>query len=129
MSSRPPITDSPLFWLLLYGSFALSSLLVIGPKHARREERRLRMFESRQKSDLWRAQQAVAAGYWGRLWAPWLFSDAPGDQAADDASQGEGADPRQSAQPLALWLVTVLLLAALAVALRYRNRPRPPPDA
>lgn len=44
----PPLTDSPWFWLLLFGTMALIMLAAIEPKFARRQERLERMHASRQ---------------------------------------------------------------------------------
>jgi hypothetical protein len=49
MPSRPaPATDSPLFWLLLFGSVGLVMLTAIEPKFAKRQQRIERMQQSRE---------------------------------------------------------------------------------
>ena len=49
MLPRPaPITDSPLFWLLLFGSVGLVMLTLVEPKFATRQERIQRMQQSRE---------------------------------------------------------------------------------
>lgn len=45
-----PLTDSPLFWLMLFGSVGLVMLAAVEPKFARRQERIERMQESRKRS-------------------------------------------------------------------------------
>ncbi|HVX12101.1 MAG TPA: hypothetical protein VHC22_13050 [Pirellulales bacterium] len=59
MASPPPITDSPLFWLLLFGSVGLVLLTAIEPKFALRQERIERMHESR---ELGRQRTGTAIG-------------------------------------------------------------------
>jgi hypothetical protein len=58
-SPPPPITDSPLFWLLLFGSVGLVLLTAIEPKFALRQERIERMHESR---ELGRQRTKTATG-------------------------------------------------------------------
>jgi hypothetical protein len=41
-------TDSPWFWLLLFAVVGLAALLVIGPKHVRRQQRLVRMQQARE---------------------------------------------------------------------------------
>ena len=49
MIPRPaPLTDSPWFWLLLFGSVGLVMLTAVEPKFAKRQERIERMHQSRQ---------------------------------------------------------------------------------
>ena len=45
---RPPITDSPWFWLELFSGMALVGILVIGPKFVQRQGQIERRFEGRQ---------------------------------------------------------------------------------
>src|SRR5262245_54879706 len=48
-SSRPLLTDSPWFWLLLFAGMALAALLVVSPKYARRQEGVERKFHAREE--------------------------------------------------------------------------------
>ncbi|HEX3657799.1 MAG TPA: hypothetical protein VHY91_20810 [Pirellulales bacterium] len=49
-SDPPPAraSDSPWFWLLLFAVVGLAALLVIGPKHVRRQQRLVRMQHARE---------------------------------------------------------------------------------
>jgi hypothetical protein len=50
MIPRPaPITDSPLFWVLLFGSVGLVMLTAIEPKYIKRQERISRMQQTRER--------------------------------------------------------------------------------
>jgi hypothetical protein len=55
----PPVTDSPWFWLMLFGSVALVMLAAVEPKFARRQERLERMQQSRQSG---RSAERAAGG-------------------------------------------------------------------
>lgn len=45
---RPPITDSPWFWVELFSGMALLGILIIGPKFVQRQGQIERRFEGRQ---------------------------------------------------------------------------------
>ncbi|HET6880227.1 MAG TPA: hypothetical protein VFI31_08735 [Pirellulales bacterium] len=99
MIPRPaPLTDSPWFWLLLFGSVGLVMLTAVEPKFAKRQERIERMHQSRQ----------------------------PGRQAgADPAEARERAEtpfwqPTRQAtlRPLMLFLAGVLVAGVVAMQIR-----------
>lgn len=46
-SPRPPITDSPWFWLYVFATAGVLSLLLIGPKFGARQSQLDRQFEGR----------------------------------------------------------------------------------
>jgi hypothetical protein len=46
---RPPITDSPWFYVLAFSSMALLALLVIGPKYGKRQSRLERNYQARER--------------------------------------------------------------------------------
>ena len=47
---KPPITDAPWFWLLIFSMMALVALVAIGPKYGRRQEIVERRFEARRET-------------------------------------------------------------------------------
>ncbi|HEV3340327.1 MAG TPA: hypothetical protein VG125_08215 [Pirellulales bacterium] len=107
MTSRPaPITDSPLFWVLLFGSVGLVMLAAIEPKYIKRQERIERMQQSRQ-----RAQAAQVA------------SPRVSERELEAGSAERSTPvwrPTQSAtlRPLMLFLAAVLLAALVVMHLR-----------
>jgi hypothetical protein len=54
-SPKPPLADSPLFWMLLFGLVALAALVVVGPRYARRQGQLQQKWEARERI----ARQAV----------------------------------------------------------------------
>jgi hypothetical protein len=95
-ASRPPtgpVTDSPLFWLIVFVTMALVMSVTVQPKFARRQERLDRMHESRQ-----RARPAVG-----------------------DAPNAQGAAADEPPQPVQSWhpsrRVTLRPLTAVLAAL------------
>lgn len=97
---RPaPITDSPLFWLLLFGSVGLVLLTAIEPKFIKRQERIERMHESRQRArpaDRGQTRDLTAAPAW----------------------QPTG---RVSLRPLMLFLAGVLLVTMVVMQFRRQR--------
>lgn len=93
-----PTTDSPLFWLLLFGSTALIMLAVIEPKFAKRQERLERMSQSRV-----RAAQNIAAG------------DTKPRDPDDAATPRWEAERRPTLQPLILFIGFVVLASSLVM--------------
>ncbi|MBL8829161.1 MAG: hypothetical protein JNM18_19415 [Planctomycetaceae bacterium] len=49
-SAHPPLTDSPFFWLVVFGAAALIGGLAIAPKYTQRMDRVERMYEARNKA-------------------------------------------------------------------------------
>lgn len=49
MPSRPPLTDIPWFWAVLFCSVALIGILTVGPKFARRQAQLERRAEARER--------------------------------------------------------------------------------
>lgn len=47
--AKTPLTDSPWFWVLLFGGMACVALVAIGPKYARRQEAVERRFQAREE--------------------------------------------------------------------------------
>lgn len=101
-----PVTDSPLFWLLLFGSMGLVMLTVVEPKFIKRQERIDRMHQSRQRT-LRQAPQA---------------SDGAGGQLANRAETPVWRPGKQaSLRPLMLFMAGVLVTAMIAMQLRRRK--------
>ena len=100
-----PVTDSPLFWLLLFGSVGLVMLTAVEPKFIKRQERIERMHQSRQ-----RARQ-------------------PAQRGSDDAGQsGESAEApvwrpgkQASLRPLMLFMAAVLAVAMIVLHVRRQQ--------
>lgn len=46
-TNRHRLTDSPWFWVMLFAGVALAALVVVGPKHLRRQQRLVRMQNAR----------------------------------------------------------------------------------
>jgi hypothetical protein len=100
----PPITDSPLFWLLLFGSVGLVMLAAVEPKFVKRQERIERMQQSRQldrRSDM----PAAARG----------TSPTPSETPAWQPSR------RATLRPLAVFLAAMLVAAMGVMHLRRRQ--------
>jgi hypothetical protein len=45
--SHPSLTESPLFWICVFGGMALLGLAIIGPKYAQRHGRLVQQYEAR----------------------------------------------------------------------------------
>ncbi len=122
MHSTPPpqtshqLSDSPLFWLLLFGGVAIFAAALIQPKFAQREARLERMYQARQKA----AARMNARSGAGQGAAPEIGA------ARDD--QNPGASARVADEPMVSLRSLMLLLAALMVAasIAYAIYRRPP---
>jgi hypothetical protein len=103
MIPRPaPITDSPLFWLLLFGSVGLVMLTAIEPKYIKRQERISRMQQTRER---------VHSAHTG--------ADRPVEEEADRTSWRPAQ--RASLRPLMLFLVALLIAAMIVMQLRRQK--------
>jgi len=104
------LSDSPWFWLLMFGAAAVAALAVIGPKHIRRQERLVRMQAARE-----RVQTAAKA--------------ADGSQPpAEDSVQEAVEQPHVSVRPLMAFLASALFIAALVAGWIQVRTPPAPPD-
>jgi hypothetical protein len=56
--AKPPISDSPLFWMFLFGLVALVAVTVVGPRYARRQGQLQQKYEAREQI----ARQAAEPG-------------------------------------------------------------------
>jgi hypothetical protein len=104
MIPRPaPITDSPLFWVLLFGSVGLVMLTAVEPKYIQRQERIVRMQQSRE-----RARPAV---------------DPAGENRQNTAQTAPAWQPiqRASLRPLMLFMAGVLLVAMIVMHVRRQQ--------
>lgn len=107
---RPPITDSPWFWVMLFALMALGAIVAIGGKYGRRQAGIERQFQARQRI----VEQQVAG-------------NSPA-AASRTTAQEHGSPPRDFSQPgetlVPLWpLAAVLVLVALfAAGMLWRSR-------
>ena len=103
--AKAPITDSPWFWLFLFGVFGLAALAAIGPKYVRRQALIERQFYAREEIVRRQSQSAE-------------------DRAASTAQPAE-APPGElliPLRPLALLLSGVLLVLFIIWALRRQSQ-------
>jgi hypothetical protein len=105
-----PLSDSPLFWLLLFGGMALAMAALIQPKFDQREARLERMYHSRQLA----AQRSVAK-------ANRPQSDAT--QPPPTSAEYRPGEPIITVRSLMFLLAALLLAAALAIVLMRRRPP------
>ena len=108
--SPKPLSDSPLFWLLLFGGMALAMAALIQPKFEQREARLERMYHSRQLA----AQRSAAKANQASPGA------APEDSTAPEY---QPAEPIVTIRSLMFLLAALLLAASLAIVL-MRRRPK-----
>jgi hypothetical protein len=111
-ASRPRLTDSPWFWLLIFANAALVGLTLIGPKYDRRQGAIERRYEARQEIAR-RAQEG----------SPEEANPSAG------AAEGPGDEytlPGNSARivPLRSLAVALVLLNALAIVVFCMSRLR-----
>ena len=96
---RPPITESPWFWLALFGGVGLLGVMVIGPKYAVRTARIERMQGTRERVAMERAQGTVAAN-----------AQTPPAETAS-AFEHEPYLPADNRPPLTLlWLAGIMIV-------------------
>ena len=90
---RPPITDSPWFWVELFSGMALLGILIIGPKFVQRQGQIERRFEGRQHA----------------------YSDPAGEGTAEPvlASRETEGGNRVSLMPLAALVALVMGISAV----------------
>jgi hypothetical protein len=113
MTTTPakPLSDSPWFWLLLFGSMALAMLTAIEPKFTRRYERLERMHEARNQVAL---RSAASHGE--------QVAEA-GDDSAEPIALNSGGG---TLRPIMFVLAGLMFAAVLAMAvLRRRAEPSP----
>lgn len=108
--SSAPLTDSPLFWLALFGVFGVAAMFVIGPKYAVRQGNIETRFQNRQIAGRWQGETIESA------------------EAIEAARLPVAANQRELLIPLApLFVVLGVLVAALVGGLIWRNFKASPP--
>ena len=107
---RPPITDSPWFWVLLFSGMALAALLAIGPKYGGRQARLERQYQARERIVAERAEEN---------------SQARAERTNEEPERREFAAADETLIPL--WPLAVILSVAviLAAIMLFRGRRRP----
>lgn len=110
MSARATLTDSPWFWLFLFGGMGLVAVIAVGPKHARRQERLDRMQQTR-RNQLIAYENGVS------------LEDAASVDADDQPPDASANQRLPLASSLGVFLAGALALAWLARGiLRQRGR-------
>jgi hypothetical protein len=109
--ARPPVTDSPWFWVMIFSVMALGALVAIGGKYARRQSAIERQYQARERVALRQPAENNSAGVERNL--------------AEDTPRREFASPDDTLVPL--WPLATLLaaVAAFAIVMLYRGRGRP----
>jgi FtsH-binding integral membrane protein len=110
---RPPITDSPWFWVLLFSSMAMVALLVMSHKYTRRQAIIERHYQANER-----------------------VTEQFENKSPDTARTDDGQSPRPFASPghnlITLWPLAVLmaLIAATSATMLYRtSRAVPGPES
>ncbi|HWB10577.1 MAG TPA: hypothetical protein VG826_15210 [Pirellulales bacterium] len=112
----PPVTDSPLFWVLLFGSVGLVMLTAVEPKYIKRQERIARMQQTRERVHTSRAAGSPQV-------APALRD---GEAIATQPRPGEEPTAWQpvkqaSLRPLMLFLACLLIVAMISMQVRRQR--------
>jgi hypothetical protein len=102
VTSKPPLTDSPWFWVLLFSVVGLVSLVVISGQYGKRQARIERQYQARERI---------------------------GDNAVNDPTRPEYATPDNTLVPI--WPLGVLLVATAvgSAIMLQRERSRVAPVA
>jgi hypothetical protein len=106
---RPPVTDSPWFWVMMFSTMALAALLAIGPKYGGRQARLERQYQARER---------IVAEQTGN-------SRAHSERIDHQAERREFATADDTLVPL--WPLAAILsfVAILSAIMLYRGRGRP----
>ena len=109
-TKRPPLTDSPWFWLLVFSGMALAALLAIGPKYGGRQARLERQYQARERIAAQRAVENI---------------DTESERTNDQAERRDFASPEDTLIPL--WPLAVILsvVVVFAAIMLIRGRGRP----
>ena len=99
--ARPPLTDSPWFWVLAFSLMALLALAVLNGKYGRRQSREERKYQ---------AAERIAAGERGF------------DASSQAANRRPYSTPGETLIPL--WPLALILLVISVVALAMLRRER-----
>ena len=102
--ARPPLTDSPWFWVLAFSLTAIAALAAISGKYGRRQSNDERQYQ---------AAERIAAGETG---------SAASSESTGRRPYATPGDPLIPLWPLTLILATIALVAALML---WRSRRGP----
>jgi Flp pilus assembly protein TadB len=107
------LSDSPWFWLLMFGAAAVAALAAVAPKHVRRQERLVRMQAARE-----RLQSAAVRSAAGPNSSP---------PSTEDSAPWVVEQPHVSVRPLMVFLASALFVAALVAGWMQVRASHAPP--
>jgi hypothetical protein len=108
-SQRPPLTDSPWFWVMMFSFMAVGALAAIGGKYGRRQATIERQFQARTRIAQQQAVENSSAG------------DARTNQQTDQSDFATSGDTVIPLWPLASLLILVALFAGFMLVLGRRR--------
>jgi hypothetical protein len=123
---KPPLAESPWFWLALFAGMALFALVVIQGKYTRRQgrldQRYVDKLEAQQSAAEKRRELAAAAEQSGG--AAVVVGQAEAERAEDIEKEGVRMSEARARSSLVSLMVFAGVVVALAVVMLYANRAR-----
>ncbi len=105
---KPPLTDSPWFWVLMFSGVAMLGIVAVGPKYVRRQARTEQRYANRLQT--WQHQQE----YSGRT--------PTADEALETGRRMESQPPRASLVPLAVAAAVIMAVSAGGLLVSRRRQ-------
>lgn len=124
MDSKPPITDSPWFWVLLFSGMALGALVAMGPKYGGRQSRLELQYQARERIAAERARLSTDGSASRDINA----ADRVGGESRADERGERRALASPGATLIPLWplgaVLVLVMLGSVAMLLREYRRSR-----